>query len=431
MRVGAGVAGSSPLARGLLYYTAWPWVVDTDHPRSRGVYPTGQDDTLTSMRIIPARAGFTRHHKSRPPHARDHPRSRGVYARRLLGNSARRRIIPARAGFTMTRRDRLPVGKDHPRSRGVYSTKTLEGAWGNGSSPLARGLLPRLGVLLRSRLDHPRSRGVYRHLLFSGISRYGSSPLARGLRGGSYPQGFPQGIIPARAGFTESLFVSLDDAADHPRSRGVYTVTDLVTIINLGSSPLARGLLPGLFQHLYPLGIIPARAGFTRMCSSTSIRSSDHPRSRGVYKADLLQKWRETGSSPLARGLPHQHTTESRESQDHPRSRGVYEFAPDTVVCEQGSSPLARGLRGAGHKETSHGRIIPARAGFTEDARDPESVGRDHPRSRGVYTSMRSSTGSWRGSSPLARGLLFSRLATAIYGKDHPRSRGVYTWRSA
>ena len=50
------------------------------------------------------------------------------------------------------------------------------------------------------------------------------------------------GIIPARAGFTKTWAQATQKITDHPRSRGVYTVTDLVTIINLGSSPLARGL---------------------------------------------------------------------------------------------------------------------------------------------------------------------------------------------
>ena len=111
--------GSSPLARGLL---------------------NGNAEAAWAYRIIPARAGFTPRASvvlMRPP---DHPRSRGVYgyqpgslgmsrgssplARGLLrgrrGLSPAVRIIPARAGFTR-RRGRLLLGRrDHPRSRGVY-----------------------------------------------------------------------------------------------------------------------------------------------------------------------------------------------------------------------------------------------------------------------------------------------------------------------
>ena len=111
--------GSSPLARGLLL---------------------GQTLRDRGDRIIPARAGFTRRAAGSPPSRRDHPRSRGVYphparwAARHSGSSplarglrilisgprSRLRIIPARAGFT----------KGHIASPNAPS----------GSSPLARGL---------------------------------------------------------------------------------------------------------------------------------------------------------------------------------------------------------------------------------------------------------------------------------------------------
>ena len=91
--------GSSPLARGLL---------------------SGRSTMGFQRRIIPARAGFTRATRSMRSTMRDHPRSRGVYglggltvfslsgssplARGLLlrppRRPTRRRIIPARAGFT-------------------------------------------------------------------------------------------------------------------------------------------------------------------------------------------------------------------------------------------------------------------------------------------------------------------------------------------
>ena len=101
------------------------------------------------MRIIPARAGFTRPERSPPTWGADHPRSRGVYAVTLsgrttsMGSSPLARgllqvravpglgvgIIPARAGFT----GRLVPGRsgsrDHPRSRGVYPS---------GDGPLRR-----------------------------------------------------------------------------------------------------------------------------------------------------------------------------------------------------------------------------------------------------------------------------------------------------
>ena len=50
-------------------------------------------------------------------------------------------------------------------------------------------------------------------------------------------------IIPARAGFTIHVAISLVVAPDHPRSRGVYTALVDVPEDARGSSPLARGLL--------------------------------------------------------------------------------------------------------------------------------------------------------------------------------------------
>ena len=111
--------GSSPLARGLRD--------DLAH----GSSPSG---------IIPARAGFTHQDHAGRPHDWDHPRSRGVYAIMVLshqfvagssplarGLRLRRgvaritlRIIPARAGFTPASLPKPHGSWDHPRSRGVY-----------------------------------------------------------------------------------------------------------------------------------------------------------------------------------------------------------------------------------------------------------------------------------------------------------------------
>ena len=113
-------AGSSPLARGL--------------PGADGFF-------VPPRRIIPARAGFTVRPAAGRCCRQDHPRSRGVYvhaqARRIgrLGSSplargllsrspsagATIRIIPARAGFTASPCWYEDSQSDHPRSRGVYA----------------------------------------------------------------------------------------------------------------------------------------------------------------------------------------------------------------------------------------------------------------------------------------------------------------------
>ncbi|VEI15507.1 Domain of uncharacterised function (DUF2825) [Actinomyces viscosus] len=278
--VGRGRRGSSPLARGL---------------------PACRPSRREPLRIIPARAGFTGRRPTLLWALPDHPRSRGVYfqvsdMRGIMpGSSPLARGLPARWHHHRG-------GEDHPRSRGVYPRGgTTIG--GRGSSPLARGLrvgrdrqrrrrriIPARAGFTGSRRprpcclpDHPRSRGVYAGLGEAGAEELGSSPLARGLLSRGLGTDHAAGIIPARAGFTSCSFLSLDSRGDHPRSRGVYWMNGLIFSVSTGSSPLARGLLEFTDSADKHDGIIPARAGFTGGCRIVGHGASDHPRSRGVY----------------------------------------------------------------------------------------------------------------------------------------------------
>ena len=152
----------------------------------------------------------------------------------------------------------------------------------------------------------------------------------------------------------------------------------------------------------------------------------DHPRSRGVYATAFIDAAHNRGSSPLARGLRHQpadrrdgpgiiparagFTTASRTTRsttwDHPRSRGVYWRAAWPPCTPRGSSPLARGLLYSAYSHSHSPRIIPARAGSTDGWGALLNTVGDHPRSRGVYRRPGSRRRRASGSSPLARGLL-------------------------
>ena len=277
----SGRRGSSPLARGLLALLL---------------------ARLLVVRIIPARAGFTGSPAGGRRARRDHPRSRGVYhcslplglcapgsspLARGLPNNIRCllftvRIIPARAGFT--RRRVLPSGRhgDHPRSRGVYTRWRDERRRSEGSSPLARGLRPDVGTPVIGR---------------------GIIPARAGFTKRKRPVQSRAGIIPARAGFTASTLRSGIILRDHPRSRGVYAAYGERAQLAEGSSPLARGLQQRPIFTVRTHGIIPARAGFTGPPRSRAHPCRDHPRSRGVYEDDGSRRVRRQGSSPLARGL--------------------------------------------------------------------------------------------------------------------------------
>ena len=173
---------------------------------------------------------------------------------------------------------------------------------------------------------------------------HGSSPLARGLRERGPSGLIGGGIIPARAGFTRVKHLRDFSSGDHPRSRGVYARPASGADRGRGSSPLARGLQAEEFLIILDPRIIPARAGFTLHHPALFLLTRDHPRSRGVYMAITVPSNARTGSSPLARGLPR------------------------------------RGSRTPGPVG-----IIPARAGFTLRGAGGGAGRGDHPRSRGVY----------------------------------------------
>ena len=274
-------------------------------------------------------------------------------------------------------------------------------------------------------------------------------------------------IIPARAGFTTTPARRSCACSDHPRSRGVYTSAPRRPPSGTGSSPLARGLLPGTVHIVARVGIIPARAGFTRLTTGSMCSAPDHPRSRGVYFSTGMARHLQAGSSPLARGLHAaaadgpvrgriiparagftlQGDLPARDDRDHPRSRGVYPWPARGGCPPRGSSPLARGLPQLRTWLKSRGGIIPARAGFTWPPCRWTTGAADHPRSRGVYKASMNVSLMGCGSSPLARGLrvildgkprvdgiiparagfTLLRHLRGVGGEDHPRSRGVYS----
>ena len=256
-------------------------------------------------------------------------------------------------------------------------------------------------------------------------SHQGSSPLARGLPGHEPGENPGVRIIPARAGFTDHIPCIQVRSGDHPRSRGVYGDDGEIRDVAYGSSPLARGLLDTALPGQAPGRIIPARAGFTHSSFLGRLFATDHPRSRGVYVAYFQTKSGVWGSSPLARGLleeiirreGHGRIIPARAGfttlfgtslpphRDHPRSRGVYGGSTSPSPAITGSSPLARGLRRHRPGRSQPGRIIPARAGFTGNGFVVCQFVKDHPRSRGVYWMHDGSSNSEKGSSPLARGL--------------------------
>ena len=253
--------------------------------------------------------------------------------------------------------------------------------------------------------DHPRSRGVYADVPRPPPFCAGSSPLARGLPFIERRYHEQVGIIPARAGFTSIICDIPNQSWDHPRSRGVYTAHRTRTADETGSSPLARGLPRRRGLQSLKIGIIPARAGFTPLnvgLNEYPIGSS--PLARGL-PAEGVARRPDPGIIPARAGFTDMSMLRKVSRQDHPRSRGVYLGCAGSARAGDGSSPLARGLPDQQRPAITGGGIIPARAGFTRFLRDPLPLLGDHPRSRGVYPTPLASHHTSPGSSPLARGL--------------------------
>ena len=199
--------------------------------------------------IIPARAGSTSSSRTGACRPRDHPRSCGEHpdadavCAALIGSSplvrgapiialthhVKLRIIPARAGSTEKLALYIVSHQDHPRSCGEHSPPSSGRPPWPGSSPLVRGAL---------------------HI----VNRVDAGP----------------GIIPARAGSTLSGSTCYQCSRDHPRSCGEHSYPMPPAFTAAGSSPLVRGAHAVNLEMDVFTGIIPARAGSTQSSSRQS-----------------------------------------------------------------------------------------------------------------------------------------------------------------
>ena len=186
------------------------------------------------------------------------PLARGTYILNAALDLALR-LIPTHAGNTLKSTLCMALTRAHPRSRGEHTpTKALRRrTW--GSSPLTRGtssvrygrretfrlISARAGNTVQApeaptgRTNHPRSHGEHLPRPRAARSRMGSSP--RGTLGTATPTDPTSGLIPARAGNTNSTVPLTRNPAAHPRSRGEHKNRGFATKPPTGSSPLARG----------------------------------------------------------------------------------------------------------------------------------------------------------------------------------------------
>ena len=172
---------------------------------------------------------------------------------------------------------------DHPRICGEHGQNAQGTERQGGSSPHMRGTLCRCGLSTRrigiipayagntcvvstlacpSR-DHPRICGEHPELADAPFMSVGSSPHMRGTRNFNKEYLGDDGIIPAYAGNTCSLFSFRCVARDHPRICGEHPSYMSRGRYEVGSSPHMRGTrCVAIIPTRYP-GIIPAYAGNT------------------------------------------------------------------------------------------------------------------------------------------------------------------------
>ena len=168
----------------------------------------------------------------------------------------------------------------------MRGTPKFAGAQGGtqGIIPAYAGNTVTVVMTLRSHWDHPRICGE--HPLVHGISRVarGSSPHMRGTRMSTRSLTIKHGIIPAYAGNTHPTRNPLPCRRDHPRICGEHRWSYTGSCARRGSSPHMRGTPPHLVLRRMSSGIIPAYAGNTRGSEAQPFRNGDHPRICGEHQ---------------------------------------------------------------------------------------------------------------------------------------------------
>ena len=151
---------------------------------------------------------------------------------------------------------------------------------------------------------HPRACGENLDLADPESFPLGSSPRVRGKLGHSSDRIRDDRLIPARAGKTGAPRPDRQHHQAHPRACGENPAATSNTSPSLGSSPRVRGKLRRRHDRLAQGRLIPARAGKTRGCGGRRGRRPAHPRACGEnFEWSVLQEII-AGSSPRVRGKP-------------------------------------------------------------------------------------------------------------------------------
>ena len=135
----------------------------------------------------------------------------------------------------------------------------------HGLIPARAGSTSRPSVQSRGGRAHPRPCGEHPMKFRKRSTVLGSSPPVRGAPSAGHELKDQRGLIPARAGSTKLPNLPRNSARAHPRPCGEHSWRALRMSGVLGSSPPVRGALDAIGVSLPPNGLIPARAGSTQL----------------------------------------------------------------------------------------------------------------------------------------------------------------------
>ena len=313
------------------------------------------------------------------------------------------RLIPACAGKTPPPSLAGNNAGAHPRVCGENSVIWSQRLRASGSSPRvrgkhqrgrslrhARGLIPACAGKTRAdRADphphpaHPRVCGENEVGTKVTADLEGSSPRVRGKHVRHWRGLACAGLIPARAGKTRALPCTRPYGWAHPRACGENRAVSMRVDVRGGSSPRVRGKLRGVAGCGGVHGLIPARAGKTRLRILLTRSARAHPRACGEngHAEDPVGP---RGCLIPARAGKTAHTgTPCTPNTAHPRACGENRNRIPTTTPSAGSSPRVRGKPSKLSSRVRRSRLIPARAGKTESLRAVVESAAAHPRACG------------------------------------------------
>ena len=231
-------------------------------------------------------------------------------------------------------------------------------------------------------------------------------------------------LIPARAGKTGVAPVGGARNAAHPRACGENPKCAATFTTSPGSSPRVRGKRRHRRRDARNSGLIPARAGKTRSSPAIPAPRRAHPRACGENGSRYRGGRRGAGSSPRVRGkrprpirarkparlIParagktEENTLGTRCPRAHPRACGENISPLRRAAVIVGSSPRVRGKRADRCAGLARLGLIPARAGKTSSPLGAISPRRAHPRACGENMRGMKLLRFQVGSSPRVRG---------------------------